>query len=168
MHKHSRYDLFFGNRPKDQLSRGASQAFKQANGQEEIESILSGSWIRNNRFSLFCRDFLSIVENCHIQKMNINTFFEVERAARWRRLSSSLGGRLLMRLVCDNCHLKVELSSVDSDHSMIFKRTHGESLEGILVIILHTICKGTLLKKENNYRQPQLQERENARNENLV
>ena len=32
MRKHSRYDFFFGNRPKDQLSRRASQAFKQANG----------------------------------------------------------------------------------------------------------------------------------------
>ena len=62
MRKHSRYDFFFGNRPKDQLARRASQAFKQANGQEEIESILSSCRIGNNRFSLFCCNFLSIVE----------------------------------------------------------------------------------------------------------
>ena len=127
--KYSRYDFFFGNRSKDQLSRSAGQAFKQANGQEKIESILSSSRIRNNRFSLFCCDFLSIVEHrCNQEWVSIH-FLKLKEPldedgsrVRWVGVCSWEW----LRSVCDICHLKVEykVSSDSNSEHMIFKRTH--------------------------------------------
>ena len=143
MRKHSRYDFFFGNRPKDQLARRASQAFKQANGQEEIESILPSSRIRNNRFSLSCCDFLSIIElrrsnqewtSIHFLKLK-EPLDEDGSQVRW---VDACSWNWYVTYVTSKLISSSKVSSDSNSVHMIFKRTHGESW-GVILVKKHCI-----------------------------